>query len=123
MFTNCTILYFYLHTNTSNITPIYILIILFSFILFYSICISLSGIGSREVEYQVGYPSEISENLRKLPKNLRKTPKMAGNYENANVFTRLTNQKNIPVCGQFGLAASDYYTEINVGGFNSVYCG
>jgi hypothetical protein len=87
---------------------------------------------SREVECQVSVPKDVSsiptmvtmaltvlffhgENLRKFPENLRKppendrkTPKMAENYGNTNVFTRLTNQKNFPVHGQFGLAASDY---------------
>jgi hypothetical protein len=47
-------------------------------------------------------------NFRKTSGNLRKTPKTAENYGNANVFTRLTNQKDFPVHGQFGLAASGY---------------
>jgi hypothetical protein len=51
---------------------------------------------------------ETSGNLRKPPENLRKIPKTAENYGNADVFTRLTNQKDFPVHGQFGLAASDF---------------
>jgi hypothetical protein len=47
-------------------------------------------------------------NIRKPPENLRKIPKMAENYGNANVFTRPTNRKHFPLHGQFGLAASDY---------------
>jgi hypothetical protein len=60
----------------------------------------------------MGKPPEISEknsgNIRKPPENLRKIPKMAENYGNANVVTRPTNRTHFPLHGQFGLAASDY---------------
>jgi hypothetical protein len=49
-------------------------------------------------------PPEISG----PPENLRKIPKMAESYGNANVFTGPTYQKHFPLHGQFGLAASDY---------------
>jgi hypothetical protein len=99
--------------------------------LFYSItnCFFPYGSSSREVEYQISYPEDMSsipttafplfifhrktlrklpENLRKLPENLRKIPKKAENYGNSTVFMRPTDRKHIPFYGQFGLAASDY---------------
>jgi hypothetical protein len=49
-----------------------------------------------------------SGNIKKPLENLRKFPKMAENYGNANVFTRPTNRKHFLLHGQFGLAASDF---------------
>ena len=92
--------------------------------MFYAIpnCIFPYGSSSREVEYQISYPEDMSsiptmafplfifhrKNLRKLPENLRKIPKKAENYGNSTVFMRPTDRKHIPLYGQFGLAASDY---------------
>ncbi len=111
--------------------------ILYYLVLFYSVLFVMFtvGISSREVEYQISNPKDVSlipimvtaaitllfflgktfgnfrktsGNFQKPPENLRKIPKMAERYGNANVFTRPTNRKHFPLHGQFGFAASDY---------------